>query len=77
MDKDYTENLLLRYIYGECDILEKLEIEDSLEHDLELHGVFKTMKNAQSSLPKVSFKPKTTSVNNILGYSKACALMGL
>jgi hypothetical protein len=69
MEQNYTEKQLIRFIYGECEVLEKLEIEYALEEDLALYGVYRNFYDSYKKLPKVKFHPKRNVVNNILAYS--------
>jgi hypothetical protein len=69
MEQNYTEKNLIRFIYGECDALEKMEIENALEHDFALYGIYKNIHNSYKQLPKVKFKPKMGVINRILDYS--------
>ena len=45
MEKLYTENALIRYIYKESDLFEKLEVEYALEKDRKLRAIFTKLRN--------------------------------
>lgn len=68
MEHNYTEQKLIQLIYGECDIFERLEMEDSLENNLCLRENYDELYKAYRALPKVKFSPLTSSINNILSY---------
>jgi len=70
MKQSYTEEKLIQLIYGECDIFERLEIEDSLQHDLCLRGNYDELYKNIHKLPKAKFSPKTSTIDNILKYGK-------
>jgi len=70
MKQSYTEEKLIQLIYGECDIFERLEIEDSLQNDLCLKENFDELFKTIYKLPKVQFSPKASTLDNILKYGK-------
>lgn len=70
MDIIYTELQLLRYYYSETDLFETLEIEHSLEEDIDFRFEYKMLVETLNELPKAGYTPSQSSVNNILAYSK-------
>jgi len=70
MKQCYTEEKLIQLIYGECDIFERLEIEDSLESNLCLKNNYDELYKTYHTLPKVKFAPKNSTINNILMHGK-------
>ncbi|MEE9438547.1 MAG: hypothetical protein V3V14_06065 [Saprospiraceae bacterium] len=70
MKQAYTDLNLINYIYGECDIFERLEIEDALHNDLCLKNNFDELFRAYKELPKVKFSPNRSTVDNIVKYNK-------
>ncbi len=70
MEKRYTLNLLIKYLYRETDIFETLEVEDALAHDYSLADEFKRLKKSFLKLPNVKFLPNKASMENILSYSR-------
>ena len=70
MDRIYTELKLLRYYYSETDLFETLEIEHSLEEDIDLRFEYKMLVETLNELPKAKYTPSQSSINNILAYSK-------
>ncbi len=70
MKQCYTEEKLIQLIYGECDIFERLEIEDSLKNDLCLRENYDQLYKAYHKLPQVKFAPKNSTINNILKHGK-------
>lgn len=69
MEKNYTDNQILKLIYGECDLFERLEIEYAIENNLELKQVYYMLYNSYKALPKVKFLPSRKSMDNILAYA--------
>jgi len=69
MEQDYTSEKIIQYIYGECDLFERLEIENALLHDLGLRGEYQELRDAYRALPKVTFSPATETVNSILAFA--------
>ena len=74
MDEIYTENALIRYLYNEADLFEKLEVEHALETDKNVQNIFKKFNEILDLLPKVSFVPSQKTVNQILFASKKAVL---
>lgn len=70
MKQSYTEEKLIQLIYGECDIFERLEIEDSLLDDLCLRENYDELYKTYHKLPKVKFSPKSSTIANILHFGK-------
>ncbi len=71
MEKYYTELQLIKFIYGECDILEKLEIEYALENDENVSDTYANIKKRINHMPKVKFRPKSSTLSEIMDYSKS------
>ncbi|MGB1121660.1 MAG: hypothetical protein ACPG3Z_06670, partial [Saprospiraceae bacterium] len=69
MNINFTEDLLVKYIYGEVSIAEKHLIEESLDNNWELHELYEAMTKSRQELPKVQFSPKKSVIENILKYS--------
>ena len=70
MEQAYTENKLVQFIYGECDLLERLEIEDAIENDVFVKESYLSILDAYRMLPKVTFSPSKKTLDSILAYSK-------
>ena len=68
MKHNYTLNFLVKYLYGETPILQKLEIENAIEEDQNIRNEYSKLKRAYDLLPKVSFYPKEETTNKILQY---------
>lgn len=73
MANSYTSNLLIKYIYSETDIADRLELEYAIETSAEVRSQYLDLRNSYKNLPKVQFAPKKTTMDSILAYSKASA----
>ena len=71
MTKTFTENDLLRFIYGELTPQEKKEIDLSLLTDGSLRAQLREMEEMLEQLDKVQVKPPQKVVNNILDFSRS------
>lgn len=74
MEQNYTQNQIIRYLYKEVDLFEHFEIEDAIEHDVEVRDQYRTLKRSFDQLATLHINPSTQSVNNILGYSQSTSL---
>lgn len=70
MKHNYTNNLLLKYLYNETSILLKLEIENAIDEDNQVKESFKELEKGYKMFPKVSFYPSDKTMSNILNYSQ-------
>lgn len=69
MEQDYTANKLIQLIYDECDIFDRLELEDAIENDATLRQSYVRLQRSYKALPKVTFSPATKTINNILSFA--------
>ena len=53
-----TNELLVQYLYGELDIADRLELEDSLSFDWNLKEDHEELKAAFDVLPRLRMQPK-------------------
>ncbi|HAQ38427.1 MAG TPA: hypothetical protein DCX89_03660 [Saprospirales bacterium] len=74
MEEIYTENALVRYLYKESDLFERLEIEDALENDQQLFRLFVRLNKAKINLSHLALLPSVTSIQNILNCSAALSV---
>jgi len=70
MEKFYTENALIRYIYKESDLFERLEVENALETEPVVLDMYLKLCNLFNELPKVLFMPANKTLENILAFSR-------
>ncbi len=69
MTHTYTENNIVRFIFKEVDLFERLEMEFAMEEDSTLMTSYTDLKEGFDSLPKVMFSPSKKTINDILKYS--------
>ena len=69
MAHNYTENQIIQFIYKECDLFEKLEMEFAMDEDSTLMESYESLMKGYKTLPKVTFSPKKSSIDAILAYS--------
>jgi len=71
MQHSYTSNSLVSYLFADCPILTKFEVEHWLaEGGIQLNEL-ETLRQSLSTLPKVTFQPTENSINHILQLSKS------
>lgn len=66
----YTDHHIIRFIYKECDLFEKIEMEVAMEEDSTLLETYETLVSSYQVLPRLLFSPKKNNINAILAYSR-------
>ncbi len=66
----YTKSNIVQFIYQELDLFTKLEMEFAMEADSTLMEYYDFLKEGYNTLPKITFSPKKSLINNVLEYSK-------
>ena len=74
MKHNYTFNFLIRFLYKECSVLRRFEIENQIEQDEHTRKEYLNLKKAYDKLPMVSFYPSDKAIKNILDYSQSTDL---
>lgn len=69
MKNTFTEELLLKYLYHETSPAETKAVETALDTDWRLREQYEALEMANRNLPKVTFSPKQSTLQNILKYS--------
>ncbi len=70
MKQNFTLNDLIRFVYNETTVFENEQIVEALNSDNELYAQFEELQVGKKMLPKVTFAPTTSAINNILRYSQ-------
>ncbi|MCB0648102.1 MAG: hypothetical protein KDC49_15640 [Saprospiraceae bacterium] len=72
MAEIYTDqkNMLVKFIYGECDLFETLEVEHALEENKAFKAEFLKLKKSLALLKNTEYSPGKKSMNVILEYSR-------
>ena len=74
MKQKFTQHHLIKYLYKETSASETLAINEALSEDRALFEEYKGLLAAYQQLPKVKFNASSSSIKNILGYSKLTTL---
>lgn len=74
MEKIYSEKVLIRYLYNEADLFEKLEVENALISDSNTLKLFNKLKSGFEQLPKAKFFPSQKTIDKILFASRDIAM---
>lgn len=74
MTHNYTPELLIKYVYGDTGIADRLELEYALENNASLRAQYLDILNSYRNVPKVAFSPKKSTLDYILNYSKSTSL---
>jgi precorrin-6B methylase 1 len=74
MKQKFTPNHLVKYLYNENTASERLAIDEALTYDANLQEEYNELKAAHQQLSKVRFSPSSSSIQNILKYSRSTAL---
>lgn len=69
MKQSFTNNDLVRYIYKETSLADTLAIQEALLADAALLENYQTLMSGYIELPKATFAPTTSALQNILNYS--------
>ena len=74
MTQKFTQNDLIRFIYKETSVRETLAIQEALNSDFDLFVEYQELYQAYQQLPKVTFSPSKSTIQDILQYSQRSAL---
>ncbi|MEQ9377819.1 MAG: hypothetical protein RIG68_21710 [Imperialibacter sp.] len=77
MTKTFTENDLIRYVYGETSEIENNEIESALLCDSGVQEQFAQLLEITQQLSGVNYFPSENSVKNILDKAKELNLQSI
>ncbi|MFY0600905.1 MAG: hypothetical protein JXR03_14620 [Cyclobacteriaceae bacterium] len=70
MTKTFTENDLVRFLYGELNEEESAELKQALITSPALQEELNNLQEVTNGLKKVSYKPSRKSLDRILDFSK-------
>ena len=74
MKHNFTLNHLTKFIYRETTAAESIAISKALSEDWELFEAYEEMKKSYMQLPKATFNPSPSTIQNILKYSQETAV---
>ena len=69
MKQTFTNNDLVRFIYKETSAIKTLAIQEALTLDADLFDNYQALMNGYMELPKATFAPTRSALQNILNYS--------
>ncbi len=69
MEKNFTQNHLIKLLYGETSAEESRAIVQRLRDDNSLYEEFEGLRHAYLQLPKVKFNASFDSIQRILNHS--------
>ena len=70
MDKNFTSNDLVRLLYSEVTPNEATDIRQAMKSDINLREDYNEMREAFVVIPKATFSPSRSAIQNILRYSE-------
>ena len=70
MIANFTQEDLIRFLYGECDPMESKLIENALELNWDLSQQYLELLSSKKLLDSVQFDPAQSSVDLILKHSR-------
>lgn len=74
MKQKFTQNHLVKFIYKETNAAESMAIINAIDNSYELREQYNELLNSYQQLPKVTFQPKNSSIDNILKYSQTTSV---
>lgn len=74
MKQNFTINDLTRFIYNETSASETIQIATAIHENSTLFAEYRRLNTAKKMLPKATFSPTKSAINNILKYSQTTAL---
>lgn len=74
MIKKFTPNHLIKYLYKETSATETLAISEAICNDPKLAKQYQDLLLGYRQMPKATFSPSPSAIDNILRYSKQTAV---
>ncbi len=74
MNQEFTQNQLIRFIYQETSTVESMVINEAIQEDIRVRRNHKKLYEGYKQLPKATFSPSDSAIQNILRYSKETAV---
>ena len=70
MDKTFTQNQIIQFLFGEMKEQDQMDMLDFLQSDQEAFQNYYKYRKAQEMLTSLEVSAKRSSLNKILNYSK-------
>jgi anti-sigma factor RsiW len=74
MHKTFTQEDLVRFLYGEMNAEERMEMREAFQEDADLKAEFLALKETKESLDTARLSPSEMSVQNVMAYAKALSV---
>lgn len=74
MKQKFTPENLVKYLYHETSVSERLAVRDALQGDVGLLDAYEELVLGYQQLPKVKFSPSKKTIQRILKYSERTAV---
>lgn len=74
MQQNFTQDLLIQYLYHETGPSATLAMETMMQEDAAVREEYRALRDACRQLPKVQFSPSAQTIKNILRYSENTAV---
>ena len=74
MKQRFTSENLVKYLYQESSVSERLAVREALQSDESLRDVFQELVSGYQQLPKVKFNASAKTLQRILRYSERTAV---
>lgn len=74
MKQKFTSENLVKYLYHESSVSERLAVREGLERDDSLREAFQELVSGYQQLPKVKFNASAKTIQRILRYSERTAV---
>jgi len=74
MKQTFTNNDLVQFIYKETSAIKTLAIQEALALDTDLFENYQALMSGYMELPKATFAPTSSVLQNILKYSAQAAV---
>lgn len=75
MDKNFTSENLVQLLYNETSVKEAQEIKDAMRSNENLREEYHELRDAYMALPKATFSPSKSTIQNILRYSEQSTVL--
>jgi len=70
MQKNFTQNDLIKYLYAETDIVNAFMIEQALSSNFEMREDYTLFNNSKKLLDEVKLSPSKAAIDFVLAYGQ-------
>lgn len=76
MQKSFTKNTIVKFLYRETSAAEDMAIRELEMSDYSFREELNGLRQAYRQLPKVGFRPRQSTLDQVVGYSRKALLQG-